>query len=95
MKSYRILLCICLSAAIFHLPSSSQAVKLYPTNWWVGMKWNKLQLIVHRPGVALEKITIQPYAGVKLVKASRTIRSFPRTGNYPSYREPASMSKQG
>ena len=25
----------------------AQVINLYPTNWWVGMKWNKVQVLVH------------------------------------------------
>lgn len=48
---------------------SAQTINLYPTNWWVGMKWNKVQVLVHadetintssvsvkHPGVSLQKI---------------------------------------
>jgi hypothetical protein len=34
-------------------------------------------------------------AEISWVKAACHGRSFPRAGNYPSYREPASVSKQG
>ena len=27
--------------------SFSQNVEVYPSNWWVGMKWNKVQLMMH------------------------------------------------
>ena len=27
--------------------SFSQNVEVYPSNWWVGMKWNKVQLMVY------------------------------------------------
>ena len=27
--------------------SFSQGVEVYPSNWWVGMKWNKVQLMLH------------------------------------------------
>jgi glycosidase len=36
------------------------------------MKWNKVQLMIHRPRVAKENITLAPYAGVKLLKQSKT-----------------------
>lgn len=48
----------------------AQVINLYPTNWWVGMKWNKVQVLVHadytinnakvsivHPGVTLKKIS--------------------------------------
>src|SRR5829696_978742 len=39
----------------------------YPTNWWVGMKWNKVQVMVHGDKVAdnFPMIKMGP-AGVKL-----------------------------
>ncbi len=30
----------------------SQSAKVYPTNWWAGMKWNKVQLMVHGEKIA-------------------------------------------
>ena len=32
--------------------SQTEAIKCYPTNWWVGMKWNKIQIMVHGDKVA-------------------------------------------
>lgn len=55
--------------------------KCYPTNWWVGMKWNKLQLMVHGQNgkhVWADKSTIQiKYPGVKIVKIHK-----PENRNY-------------
>lgn len=31
--------------------SFSQNIEVYPSNWWVGMKWNKVQLMVHYPQI--------------------------------------------
>ena len=31
--------------------SFSQNVEVYPSNWWVGMKWNKVQLMLHRNNI--------------------------------------------
>jgi len=44
---------------------------IYPTHWWTGMKEPKLQLIIHRDRVANEKISMQGYPGVKLVKQTK------------------------
>ena len=30
----------------------AQEVKVYPTHWWAGMKWNKLQVMVHGEKIA-------------------------------------------
>jgi glycosidase len=35
--------------------SFSQNVEVYPSNWWVGMKWNKVQLMLHAPGIGSTK----------------------------------------
>jgi glycosidase len=50
----------------FHGISCAQ-VEVYPSNWWTGMAWNKVQLMIHRPRVAKEKISLLPYPGVKLL----------------------------
>ena len=51
---------------------SAQEINLYPTNWFVGMKWNQVQILVHGNG---EKFNAQQvsinYPGVKLVKINR------------------------
>jgi glycosidase len=41
---------------------------LYPTHWWTGMKTQQLQIIIHRDRVGMEKISLLPYPGVKMVK---------------------------
>ncbi|MEP6725549.1 MAG: cyclomaltodextrinase N-terminal domain-containing protein, partial [Bacteroidota bacterium] len=37
-------------------------VEVYPTNWWAGMKMNKIQIMLHetRPGfiIAVDKLVI-------------------------------------
>ena len=57
-----------LSLSVF---ASSYAADIYPTHWFTGMKNPNLQLMIHRDRVAMEKITMLPYAGVKLVKQSK------------------------
>lgn len=41
-------------------------VRIDPTNWWVGMKNPRLQLLVHAPGVAASAVSLASYAGVTL-----------------------------
>lgn len=52
------------SASLF-----AQYATLYPTNWWVGMQWNKVQILVkgEYDGFNKEKVSIQ-YPGVMLQK---------------------------
>jgi len=50
----------------------SQTVEVYPQNWWVGMKWNKVQLMIHSEGIknSVSNVTIQ-YPGVTLNKIDK------------------------
>ncbi|HEV8079986.1 MAG TPA: alpha-amylase family glycosyl hydrolase [Chitinophagaceae bacterium] len=47
-------------------------IKCYPTHWWAGMKWNKLQIMVHSENdlnVWADKSDVSiSYPGVKLIK---------------------------
>ena len=43
---------------------------VYPTHWWVGMKNQKFQLIIHGANVAENNFSIN-YRGVKLVKVNK------------------------
>ena len=48
--------------------SISQYAEIYPTNWWVGMKWNKVQLLIHGKddGFNNGKVNIN-YPGVSVI----------------------------
>ncbi len=50
-------------------PSNAQYATAYPTHWWAGMKWNKVQLLLHGTdaGFSAEKMSIS-YPGITLVK---------------------------
>lgn len=44
-------------------------IELYPTNWYVGMKWNKVQLIVRNKTANFSNANVRlNYAGVQLIK---------------------------
>jgi neopullulanase len=46
-------------ALAFGYSCLSQDIQVYPSNWWIGMKWNKLQLLVYRPaGLSTAKTTV-------------------------------------
>lgn len=49
----------------------SWSIDVYPTNWWVSMHNPSLQLMIHRDRVTMEKISMTPYPGVKLIKITR------------------------
>lgn len=63
----------------FFIPVFAQeAYKCYPTNWWVGMKWNKLQVMVHGdkisdhfPMIKMGPQGIKLAQGVSLLKVNR------------------------
>ncbi|HYM95399.1 MAG TPA: glycoside hydrolase family 13 protein, partial [Chitinophagaceae bacterium] len=64
-----IALCVILIQQSF---SQNEKADVYPTNWWVGMKWNHVQLMVRSQGI---KTSVQNaeinYPGVKLIKVNR------------------------
>ena len=58
--------------------SFSQNVEVYPSNWWVGMKWNKVQLMIHYKDIQTGyRVFVDNYPGVRLVKTN-----FPENKNY-------------
>jgi hypothetical protein len=51
--------------------SFSQNVEVYPSNWWVGMKWNKVQLMIHGKNISENVLITQvTYPGVKVLKTT-------------------------
>ena len=58
-------------ATMLNLFADAQYAKCYPSNWWVGMKWNKVQILVKGDydGFNKEQVRIQ-YPGVKLLKST-------------------------
>lgn len=46
-------------------------ISIYPTNWWVGMKNPKLQLILHKENVGLFSNVSITYPGVKMEKINK------------------------
>ncbi|MDB5121521.1 MAG: alpha-amylase [Sphingobacteriales bacterium] len=48
---------------------SAQQVKVYPTNWWIGMKMNNIQLLLRSTGqdIAGKKVSIS-YPGIRINK---------------------------
>ena len=68
-KLFLFVLCFILLGKSF---SQNEKVNIYPTNWWVGMKWNHVQMMVRSPGIktSVQNVEIN-YPGVKLTKVSR------------------------
>jgi|CXWL01.1.fsa_nt_gi glycosidase len=67
MKKLLVIISLLFSVSSF----ATGGYNIYPTNWWVGMKNPKLQLMIHRERVGMEKISLLPYPGVKMVKQSK------------------------
>ncbi|MFY7911958.1 MAG: glycoside hydrolase family 13 protein [Emticicia sp.] len=45
--------------------------RINPTNWWVGMKNPNLQILVYGKNISSAKVSLKPYAGVKLLKTQK------------------------
>ncbi len=73
MKQFRFLASFFVVIFWFQFSLFSQTTTVYPTNWWVGMKWNKVQLMLHdTTGLASDKVVVViNYPGVKLVKINK------------------------
>lgn len=51
----------------------AQTTAVYPTHWFTGMKWNKVQLLIHSPGINQNAPTAKiSYPGVTLKQTTRT-----------------------
>ncbi len=57
--------------SLFTIHHSLFSQEIYPANWWVGMKHNTLQLMLHGKDVATTNRFAINYAGVKLIKVNK------------------------
>lgn len=64
------LLILCVSFSIVSFAQQS-GYKCYPTNWWVGMKWNKVQVMIHGNGIGNAKGYSINYPGIKVEKINK------------------------
>jgi len=57
--------------------SFSQGVEVYPSNWWVGMKWNQVQLMLYGKNIAGtgHRSAFTNYPGVKVISIQRAENS--------------------
>lgn len=70
-KLLSVLITITFATACF-----SQHVDIYPKNWWVGMKWNKVQLMLHAADpnelIGVEKLTVRSSSpDLKILKVNK------------------------
>jgi len=68
-KLYSNLLLLVLLLPLWVAAQAPAITRVNPTNWWVGMKEPKLQLLVYGPNAGTLTYTIT-YPGVKLGKAT-------------------------
>lgn len=54
-----------------NLSAQNNSYKCYPTNWWTGMKWNKVQIMIHGNNIANGDAYTINYPGVKLEKVNK------------------------
>src|SRR5450830_123270 len=53
----------------YFVAAQTNSIGCYPTNWWVGMKMNKIQIMLHAPKIGLVRSLPQfKYPSVKLLK---------------------------
>lgn len=62
-------LLLCLLASSFAGITQAQNINVYPSNWWVGMKWHNVQLLVKadKEGLNKQQVSIK-YPGVSITK---------------------------
>jgi len=59
-----------LSVLTFNFLFAQDSIEVYPTNWWVGMKNPKLQLMLHGVDVGLSNVSLS-YPGVTINKVNK------------------------
>jgi glycosidase len=59
------------------VPVSNDSLRVEPANWWTGLKWNKVEIMCHRPGLADYSLRLERAKGVKLIKVEK--------GDSPNY----------
>lgn len=68
MKKIVIAVLLCF---FIHLSSAQMMYNTYPANWWIGMKYNKIQLMIRGEGVGNHTGFTTRYPGVTITKVNR------------------------
>ncbi len=71
----KILSLLLVLSIITNLPAQQNNYNCYPVNWWAGMKWNKVQVMVHASDIASAAAFTLAYPGVKLDKVNKVENS--------------------
>ncbi|MBK7434050.1 MAG: glycoside hydrolase family 13 protein [Chitinophagaceae bacterium] len=61
----------CMVLSLFGVAQYNPAYVSYPANWWPGMKWNKLQLMIYGDAIGNASGFTINYPGVRLNKVNR------------------------
>src|SRR4030095_5434993 len=62
------LLLICIYSLLITHYSYSQNIEVYPSHWWLGMKWNKVQLMLRGDNIGNYDRVSCNYQGIKIQK---------------------------
>ena len=68
MKKLSLLL-LATAAYCLQLVSAQSGLEIYPSNWWVGMKNKKLQLMIHQKNIGKASSVTVDYPGVYLIQS--------------------------
>src|SRR5438046_617352 len=55
---------------------SQSSVEVYPSHWWIGMKWNKVQLMIHETNpdyiLAVDKLIVKSSSpDLRIIKVNK------------------------
>ncbi len=70
-KQLLLLVFVQLGLALSCFAQKPDIQRINPTNWWVGMKNQNLQILVYGKNISQVKVSLKPYAGVKLLKTQK------------------------
>ena len=68
---------VVLASVVLFSNAGLAQTKIYPTNWWTGMQWNKVQLMLHEANIGQYAQAKIDYKGVQLAGVT--------TANSPNY----------
>lgn len=60
-----------MALGLVHLVAAAQDLKVYPTNWYVGMKDPNLQLMIRGKNIGQDQVKLDAYPGVQIKKVNR------------------------
>ena len=63
----RSILCFLIVILSLQLGAFAQELNVYPTSWWTGMKYNKIQLMIHGDNDLSKSVSVN-YPGIRVLK---------------------------